>query len=644
MCGIAGILDLRSGTSRDALHDAARRMADAIQHRGPDAGDAWADPACPVALSHRRLSIIDLSPSGAQPMGTADGSAWIAFNGELYNFGELRRTLEAEGLGPWRGSSDTEVLLAACVAWGVERTLTVADGMFAFAFWHRPTRTLVLARDRFGEKPLYYGWQGQTLLFGSELRALRAHEAFEGAFDRVALHRMLHLSAVPSPMTAYLGIRQLPPGTFIRVALDTAAAGNLPEPVRFWDPIAEATRAAALPALSDDEALSEVDRLLARSVGSRLFSDVPLGSFLSGGIDSSLITAYAQAQTPARLHTFSIGFGDAEFDESEAASTIAAQLGTIHTPFRVTESDALGLVPSLPEMYDEPFADSSQIPTFLVAQLARRSVTVALTGDGGDELFGGYHRHIALPGLLRQQQRWPLAMRRGLRALVLATPPRMLDLLLTAAGPGRHYRHAGTLARKAADLLGASTPREAYDRLTDPWYGVTLLHDAAAPANGAWPFPADAAASAMALDTLHGLPDDMLTKVDRATMAVALECRAPFLEPELFRLGWRLRPEQRIRNGQGKWLLRTLLRRHLPASIVDAPKSGFAVPLGRWLRTSLRMWGDEMLEPSSLGRLGLIEAPIRARWAEHQRGRADHSRALWSVLMLVAWQRKWGNA
>jgi asparagine synthase (glutamine-hydrolysing) len=640
MCGIAGFFTphpLPAGAA-----DTARAMGERLRHRGPDGGDEWLDADAGIALVHRRLAIVDLSPAGFQPMASADGRWVITFNGEIYNHVELRRELEQAGRAPaWRGHSDTEVLLAAIVAWGLESAIRRAVGMFAFALWDRQTRALTLGRDRLGEKPLYYGVQGGTLLFGSELKALQAHPAYRAGIDRGALALLLRLGYIPAPWCIHEGIRKLPPGTLLRLArpadVDTA-------PVPYWS-VQEAADAGAREPLELDDvgAVDTLDRLLRQSIQGQRMADVPLGAFLSGGIDSSTTVAVMQALSSTPVSTFTIGLPDASLDESAEARAIARHLGTDHTELTVTPEEAQNVIPRLPGLYCEPFADPSQIPTFLVSQLARRHVTVALSGDAGDELFGGYDRYR----WARQVASVPIALRRAGSAALRALPAQAWSALLAPVAPllPRELR-VGDRAdrlRKLATVFGARTDDEVYGQIVSFWPRGACPAIAAPERATAFSEPAPALcdfdARMMLLDMRTYLPDDILVKVDRAAMAASLETRVPLLDHRIVEFALRLPLHQKVRDGRGKWVLRQLLDRYVPRALVDRPKKGFGIPIHEWLRGPLRSWADDLLAEERLRRAGLIDpAPVRALWRQHLEGRSDWGYRLWPVLMFEAWR------
>jgi len=622
-------------------------MIASVGHRGPDDSGVWIDAVHGVGIGQARLSIIDLSSAGHQPMLSASGRYVIVFNGEIYNHAELREALQQEGHAPaWRGHADTETLLAGFDSWGVEATVKRLVGMFAFAVWDKQTAALTLGRDRLGEKPMYYGWAGTTLLFGSELKALRAHPAFDARVDRHALAAFMRYGYVPAPQSIYEGIHKLPPATLL-----TVTRGNSGDavPVPYWSLMDVAREGLRAPfAGSDDEALALLQTRLSGAVSMQQMSDVPVGAFLSGGVDSSLIVALMQAQSARPVHTFTLGFETAQMDEAVHARAVAKHLGTDHTELYVTAAQAQAVIPRLPALYDEPFADSSQIPTFMVSQLARRNVTVSLSGDGGDELFGGYNRH----GWARRVTALPTWLRRlgstGLHAL----SPREWDAVYGALQPllpsALQVRMAGHKAHKLADVLGVRTEAELYQRFVSIWPNpndVVLGGEDGTDAQATWATVADLPsleASMMALDTLGYLPDDILCKVDRAAMGVSLETRVPFLDHRVVALAWQLPQHMKIREGQGKWILRQLLYKYVPRELIERPKMGFGIPIDAWLRGPLRDWTEELLSESRLRQEGyLVPGLIRERWAEHLSGRRDWQYQLWNVLMFQAWRAEW---
>lgn len=641
MCGFAGFWADRGVSA--AFIAQASAMAEQIRHRGPDDDGAWGDPQAGYAVAHRRLAILDRSAAGHQPMHSADGRWVLAYNGEIYNHLELRKQLQDERTAiEWRGHSDTETLLGCVVAWGLEATLKRSIGMFALALWDRVERKLWLARDRMGEKPLYYGWQRDTLLFGSELKALRVHPAFNAQVDRGALALLLRDNYIAEPHSIYAGIFKLPPGTLLCVQSGQRRA----VPSTWWS-MTEAAERGQADAFrgGDDAALAALERHLGAAVRSQMASDVPLGALLSGGIDSSTIVALMQASGARRVRTFTIGFGEREYDESTHARTVARHLGTDHTELQLSGADALALVPQMPMMYDEPFADPSQLPTHLVMKLARAHVTVALSGDAGDELFGGYKRYIRGPLAWKRMNRIPAPLRRALGAMLTTLPIATVNRL------GRSLaRHTGAnLLGDEAHKLGLQLQQvcgidDLYVMLVSQWLrSVDMIVGGSSSSNllderERWPALHDPVARMMALDALTYLPGDILTKVDRASMSVSLETRAPFLDANVIAFATSLPMSMKVRDGQGKWLLRQLLYRHVPRALVDRPKMGFGIPLDAWLRGPLRDWAETLLSKERLLLEGYFHpARIRTAWRQHLAGEASMGSRLWSVLMFQAW-------
>lgn len=622
MCGICGALSPASPTA-ETLTSIGNAMADTLRHRGPDRGGVWADPASGLVLGHRRLSIIDLSDEGAQPMHSACGRWTIVFNGEIYNFQAIR--CELAHSHEFRGHSDTEVLLAAIREWGVRAALERCIGMFAFALWDRRRRRLLLARDRLGKKPLYYGWSGATLIFGSELKALRAHPSFAADIDRASVALFLRHGYIPAPFSVYEGISKLPAGTTL--TFDGTTAAPLGEPEPYWSARDTADAGMRDPfSGSEKEAADELHALLQDAVGIRMVADVPLGAFLSGGIDSSLVVALMQAQTDRPVRTFTVGFDERGYDEAPAARAVAAHLGTDHTDIYVSPDEAQAVIPALPTIFDEPFADSSQIPTFLIARLARRHVTVALTGDGGDESFGGYGRYHAALSRWRRVSGVPAPIRRlAGSALGAMAPPdgraaRLADALREGSAESL-YRATVSLWTRPGALVGLRT--EPLSALTD---------------RARWARQGNIVERLMLLDTISYLPDDVLVKVDRASMATSLEARAPLLDHRVVELAWRLPLAMKVRDGSGKRILRQLLHRYVPPALVERPKAGFGVPIGSWLRGPLRQWADALLDPVRMRDEGLIRPePVQAAWRGLLAGKVENQGRLWAVLMLQAW-------
>jgi asparagine synthase (glutamine-hydrolysing) len=645
MCGIAGFLRPAQDLDSATLGALATAMADAVAHRGPDDAGTWTDPDAGVALGHRRLSIIDVSPLGHQPMTSADGRWVLVYNGELYNTAALRAPLEAAGQ-ILRGHSDTEVLLETIASVGLFETLRRVDGMLALALWDRKRRLLTLARDRMGEKPLYWGWQRGTLLFASELRSMRRHPAFEGGLDRDAAGSMLRYGYVPAPWSIYECIGKVQPGTMVEI--DAARPGR--EIVTSYWSLREIVEGGRTTGRTDEDVVCELDGLLSNAVRSRMVADVPLGAFLSGGIDSSTVVALMQAQSSTPVRTFTIGFAEQGYDEAQYARAVASHLGTDHTELYVTPRDALDVVPRLPDMYDEPFGDSSQIPTHLVSLLARRDVTVALSGDAGDELFGGYTRYTFHRNVWRRLRHVPASLRAGAARGIRSVTPAHWDALGSRLGgvlpAGVPRSRLGEKLHKGAAMLDAADPEHVYRPLLSHWPdpGAVVIggseHLDAVVDPQKWARLDDTTERLMYLDSIAYLPDDILVKLDRASMATSLETRVPLLDPAVIAFAWSLPIEQKIRAGQGKWPLRQVLDRYVPRELVDRPKMGFGVPVGEWVRGPLREWAEDLLSEESLTREGLLDpAVVRTRWAEHRAGTRDWSYAIWNVLMLTSWCR-----
>ena len=643
MCGIVGFMGMTGGQEA-ALTALIHKMSTCLTHRGPDDSGVWVDERVGLALGHRRLSILDLSPMGHQPMASRCGRYITTFNGEIYNYLDIRAELEAGGVTQWRGHSDTEVILAAISRWGIGPTLERMTGMFALAVWDHAERTLHIARDRLGEKPLYYGWLNGTLVFASELKALRGHPYWKGEIDRNALVLFLRHGYVPAPYSIYTGIRKLWPGTFLSVRPDGASKES-----HYWSARDVAEKGVREPFEgSDSEARDALEGLLSRAVGRQMVADVPLGAFLSGGIDSSTVVALMQAQSARPVQTFTIGFREPGHNEAEHAKAVARHLGTDHTELYVTADEAMKVIPRLPELYDEPFSDPSQIPTFLVAQLARRKVTVSLSGDGGDELFAGYNRHFIGRDLWNRVGWLPRSARGILANAITTVSPgqwnRVLETPLALAPSRLRYPNPGEKLHKLALVLGARDSDEVYLGLTSHWkQPASVVLSATDPGTAAANGHRAAALSdftqrMLFLDLIGYLPDDILVKVDRAAMGVSLETRVPMLDHQVVEFAWRLPLSLKIRGGQGKWLLRQVLHKFVPCELTDRPKTGFDVPIGDWLRGPLRGWAESLLDEERLRREGFFDpSQIRTRWNEHLAGQRDWQQSVWNVLMFQAW-------
>ena len=643
MCGVVGFITPRKLVTRDLVMSMAR----AVVHRGPDDEGCWMDPEMGLALGHCRLSIVDLSSGGHQPMRSRCGRYVISFNGEIYNFMALRKEIDAH-LGPaaaaWRGQSDTEVMLEAIAAWGIEDAITRLVGMFAFALWDRERRVLHLGRDRLGEKPLYYGQIGGSFVFGSELKALRLFPGEGLEVDRDAVADLLRFGYVPSPKSIYRGICKLEPATLLAISVAPCGAYNLGTPYRYWS--LDHSRGVPIDGVAPraEDLIERLDSLLAESVKQQMIADVPLGAFLSGGIDSSTVVALMQSQSGRRVRTFTIGFLDAEYDEARHARAVAEHLGTDHTELFATPGEAAAIIPKLPEMFDEPFADSSQIPTYIVSRLTRTQVKVSLSGDGGDELFGGYPRYRFAEALWRRTRLLPDWCRRLLSATVEALSERAWDDVLRWTLPSRARGQVnGHRLHRVAQIIDAGTFGEMYLRLVSQWQRSermvlgarerTHLHRGST-ADAGCPY----LEQMRRIDLESYLPDDILVKVDRASMSVGLESRAPMLDHRVVELAWRLPLDMLVHGGESKWILRRVLDRYVPRALVDRPKAGFRIPLASWLRTELRDWAEPLLDVQAIRSQGYLDpAPIRAMWEQHVSGQYDRQAYLWNVLMFQAW-------
>lgn len=618
-------------------------MALSLSHRGPDDQGVWVDAGSGVALGHRRLSIVDLSQAGHQPMVSADQSSVICYNGEVYNFADVRKELPSVA---FRGGSDTEVILEAAAAWGISRAIPRFNGMFALALWDLRAKTLSLVRDRLGIKPVYWGQFGDLFIFGSELKALRAHPGWTPRIRSDAVAAFMRHGYIPGPHTIYEGVWKLEPGSIL-----TLPAGRRAEPhiERYWDLRSvvrerdqERRGGAHL------EMIDELDSLVRDAVGRRMVADVPLGAFLSGGVDSSTVAALMQAQSSRPIRTYCIGFEQDAFDEAPHASAVARHLGTDHTELYATAKDALQVVPELPEWYDEPFSDSSQIPTLLVSRLTRQHVTVALSGDGGDELFAGYDRYLWNRQLCRWMKRVPAPVRRASGLALDFLSPYLREDWFARAGIRVKGRVTRARLAKLSGVLSDQHPESIYRQILSLWPNPTELVLAGAEAKGRlWDPPGEVDLEPeierpQYLDLLTYLPDDILTKVDRASMAVALEARVPLIDYRVVEFAWRLPVDMKIREGRGKWILRKILERYVPNTLIERPKKGFGVPLADWLRGELREWAEDLLRESTLAQQGLLNtALVRKTWQDHLAGNQSKEQHLWAVLMLQAWARRW---
>jgi asparagine synthase (glutamine-hydrolysing) len=646
MCGFVGFLDSSNLLEQDARAQLIR-MCDRLIHRGPDSSGEWIDSAAGIALGHRRLSILDLSSAGNQPMISASGRHVIVFNGEIYNHRDIRLKLQSVGISKWRSSSDTETILAAVDVWGLEKTLKELRGMFALALWDRKHRSLSLARDRMGEKPLYYGWHNGLLFFGSELKALRTHPSFNSEINIDALPLYLRHGYIPAPWTIYKDIRKLPPGTF--VTLNRSSAHETPrQPEPYWslpNLIKEAKLAPFTGTINEATDLLELH--IRQAVTSQLLSDVPVGAFLSGGIDSSTVVALMQSESSVPIKTFTIGFDEANYNEAHYAKSIANYLGTDHSELYVTSTQAQDVIPKLPLIYDEPFGDSSAIPTYLVSALARNNVSVALSGDGGDELFAGYSRYFnqKLESLWHSGVCMPPWLLPAAKSVLRSNIPHLLDRINNPIKrfTGKGYSSSfASIAELAADLLECKTHESYYQRIISQWYPAPLQLETHPLQYG---FPAEELAKIphliermMAQDTLTYLPDDILAKVDRAAMSVSLETRVPLLDHRLVQFAWSLPFHFKVCNGNSKFLLKRVLRKYIPQNLIDRPKMGFGVPIDSWIRGPLRDWAEYLLAPKRLQESGYFDSNlVIARWNAHLDYSHNWRDSLWLILMWQSW-------
>jgi asparagine synthase (glutamine-hydrolysing) len=646
MCGVVGFLGFSISTKLDSPVGLLCEMANSISARGPDSLGTWYQEAGEVGLGHRRLSILDLTSAGHQPMQSISGRYTIVFNGEIYNHHDLRVELDLiEGPRKWRGNSDTETILMAFEVWGVNRTIIRCCGMFAMAVWCNDSETLFLVRDRVGEKPMYYGWQGeagsQTFLFGSELKALKVHPAFSAQIDRGSLKLLLRYNYIPAPYSIYEDISKLEPGSILSVSLSN------PDPVitKYWDAVDVAARGRAEPFTgSPAQAIDELEKLAKSAVHQQMVADVPLGAFLSGGVDSSTIVALMQSESPNPVKTFTIGFDEEGFNEAVHAEAIAKHLGTDHTELYITPNQAMNVIPKLPSLYCEPFADSSQIPTYLVSQLAKQKVTVSLSGDAGDELFCGYNRYKFTSQLWRKLALVPAPVRQLMSKFITSLSPATWDRLGGLIPSAKRYTSLGDKVHKGAGVLASADIRELYlgiiSQNSNPseWVIGGREHPTNLIGNSPLLTEFNDVEKMMLLDIISYLPDDILVKIDRAAMGVSLEGRVPFLDHRIVEFAWTLPLEYKLRDGQTKWLLRQLLYKYIPKELIERPKMGFGVPIGDWLRGPLRAWAETLLSENRLKQEGYFHPEIiRAKWDEHLSGKRNWQSQLWTVLMFQAW-------
>lgn len=646
MCGISGFIDKKHSSSEESLHSLSRKMSDTLKNRGPDDSGSWVDSKCGVAMSHRRLAVIDVSSAGHQPMESKSGRYVLVYNGEIYNYRILRHELEKSGCS-FNSHSDTEVLLAAIEAWGLNKALNKFTGMFAFALWDKKTKSLSLARDRIGEKPLYYGVFGETFLFGSELKALKAHDSFVKNINRNAISLLLRYNYIPAPYSIYENVYKIKPGT-----LTTIKAGEegftINENVYWSLENIVVNQNVNNKILEFNDVKKALEETLKESVRNKMIADVPLGAFLSGGIDSSLIVSIMQSLSTTPVKTFTIGFNEHEYNEANDARLIAKHLGTDHTELYVSSSQALDVIPELPYIYDEPYADSSQIPTYLVSKLARKEVTVSLSGDGGDELFGGYNRYTKGYTVWERFSRMPNVINKIVPFIIHSFSPDKWNYLFSYVdryiSNEKRYKNVGDHLYKLADTIKNDRPQDMYLSLVSFWNNTeNIVLDSSEPMtipsdHRNWFEHLDERENMMYLDTISYLPDDILTKVDRSSMAVSLEARTPFLDHHLVELSWRIPLSMKINNGKGKWILRKVLEEYIPNELIERPKMGFGAPIGKWLRGPLREWAESLINDVRLKQEGYFDPVLVASmWKQHIDGDRNWGYHLWSILMFQAW-------
>lgn len=639
MCGITGLVALTSCPT-DEMHNTLSNITKSIVHRGPDAHQIWCDKVIPLALGHRRLAIIDLTDDGLQPMHSHDGRYTIVFNGEFYNFQEIKNALSPHRPS-FRGHSDTEIILSAISIWGLDKTIEKVRGMYAFALWDKTEKRLHLVRDRLGKKPLYIGYAGDNLVFASELKVFCAHPEFKRTINPNTKALFIKYGYIPAPYTIYQNIWHLPPAHIISLDYDQIQKKpDIPSHFKcYWNTSDIAKQKHAHPITkSKTETITEFTKLLASCVEERMISDVPLGAFLSGGLDSSTIVALMQKISSQPVKTYTIGFEQKGYDEAQHAKTIATHLGTDHHEHILTGREALDVIPKLPQMYDEPFADISAIPTYLVSKFARQDVTVALSGDGGDEMLGGYQRYLSAPSIWNKTKNIPRPIKNIINYLIKSFPPEIWDKTHPK------YPQFGERLYKATSILHQSSQKDVYDRILSQCDNpVEWIDGGVIPQNlhnqhiAGGSFAEDM----MLNDALFYLPYDILTKVDRATMAVSLESRAPLLDSRIFEYVWNLPENYKIRDGQGKWLLRQVLKHHVPEELYTRPKQGFTIPVGEWLRNDLREWAEDLLSAEKLTENGLNTNAIRKLWNNHLKGQGGHAVFLWTIITYQAWHKEW---
>jgi asparagine synthase (glutamine-hydrolysing) len=642
MCGILGALSLENN---EEVHEAVKQGCRLLKHRGPDGSGIWKDTDAGVIFGHARLAILDLSQAGYQPMQSHCERYHIIFNGEIYNHLELREKLDNRTYNKWIGHSDTETLLACISEWGLDKTLESITGMFVFAMWDHETKQLYLVRDRFGEKPLYYGWVKDSFVFGSELKIFKVFPFWENSINVNALSLFLRYNYIPAPYSIYDNIWKLPAGSYLKVSKNDLINHSCDNPIKYWDACKVAVHASEnqLRFKDDSEAIDSLDSILQKSVKAQMLSDVPVGAFLSGGIDSSMIVALMQKQSSVPVKTFSIGFKDNNYNEAVYAKDVATYLGTDHTELMVSPSDALNVIPKLPLIYDEPFADSSQIPTYLLAKLTRQEVTVSLSGDAGDELFGGYTRYQHTQNIVNKLKNVPTSVKSIVSGIENCIPKKYTNQIIDSFSSLFQQQFQISYSNKFnrfVKLLNSKNEIDAYNELLAYWDPSEIMNNETDRKVDSFSIPLslNAIEQMMLFDTINYLPDDILVKVDRAAMAVSLETRIPFLDHKVYEFAWQLPFEYKIRNGNSKWLLRQLLYRYVPENLIDRPKMGFGVPIDSWLRGPLKDWAADLLDESKIRQQGFFKSEvISKRWNEHISGRRNWHFQLWTVLMFQQW-------